>query len=183
MGPLYVRFEVIIDDNRQLFDVELAPIDIMPHAVNVFLNMVASEVWNDSIFLHRAHHIIQAIPIDSKGNGDEKKKIFESSDMQMSFPEYDSSYPHNKYTLGFSGRPGGPEFYISTQDNAEYHGPRGQSQYEMAHDADPCFGKVIRGHDVVDRMNQLNEIAAKKIEEGDDKVMFTSLQRVYMISD
>jgi len=143
--------------------------------------MLESEVWNDSIFLHRVHHIIQAIPITSSGI--EKREQFESPNMLMSFPEYDSRYPHDKYTVGFSGRPGGPEFYISTQDNAKFHGPGGQSRYEeLAHDADPCFGKVIRGHNVIDRMHQLNEIAANKVDEGNtDEVVVTAVQSVSLL--
>ena len=52
----------------------------------------------------------------------------------------------------------------------------------MAHDADPCFGKVIRGHSVVDRMHQLNEIAANKIDEGDtEEVMVTAIRRLTLL--
>jgi hypothetical protein len=30
------------------------------------------------------------------------------------FQEYSEKFPHVKYTLGYAGRPGGPDFYIST---------------------------------------------------------------------
>ena len=41
---------------------------------------------------------------------------------QASLQEYDAQFPHERLTLGFAGRPGGPEFYISTVDNVRNHG-------------------------------------------------------------
>ena len=46
------------------------------------------------------------------------------------------------------------EFYINTQDNAQIHGPGGQHHHDLHEEGDPCFGKVISGHHVVDRMHQ-----------------------------
>jgi hypothetical protein len=60
-----------------------------------------------------------------------------------------------KYTLGYAGRPGGPDFYVSTQDNTRNHGPGGQTSYEDTAEADPCFAKVVKGFEpVVDRMHE-----------------------------
>lgn len=50
-----------------------------------------------------------------------------------------------------TGRPGGPEFYISTQDNVENHGPGSQGS---ATEADSCFGKIFIGERVVDRIKR-----------------------------
>jgi hypothetical protein len=30
------------------------------------------------------------------------------------FQEYSPKFPHEKFTVGYAGRPGGPDFYIST---------------------------------------------------------------------
>ena len=65
--------------------------------------------------------------------------------------EYDARFPHEKYTLGFAGRPGGPEFYISTVDNVANHGPGSQGSKT---EADSCFAKVVGGFDVVERMRK-----------------------------
>ena len=63
------------------------------------------------------------------------------------------NFPHKKHTLGYAGRPGGPDFYVSTQDNTKNHGPGGQTSYEDAAEADACFAKVVPGYEpVVDRM-------------------------------
>ena len=55
--------------------------------------------------------------------------------------------PHERLTLGFAGRPGGPEFYISTVDNVRNHGPGSQGSKT---EADSCFAKVVSGADVVE---------------------------------
>lgn len=65
------------------------------------------------------------------------------------------NFPHIKYTLGYAGRPGGPDFYVSTQDNTLNHGPGGQGSYEDAAEADPCFANVVPGFEhVVERMHK-----------------------------
>ena len=69
----------------------------------------------------------------------------------LAFQEYNPGFPHVKHTLGYAGRPGGPEFYISTVDNSQNHGPASQGS---ATEADSCFGKIIKGFEVVDRMKK-----------------------------
>jgi cyclophilin family peptidyl-prolyl cis-trans isomerase len=54
-------------------------------------------------------------------------------------------------TLFWAGRPGGPEFYISTQNNKGNHGPGSQGSDT---EADSCFGKIVEGLDVVKRMQK-----------------------------
>jgi hypothetical protein len=71
--------------------------------------------------------------------------------MGLAFQEYDARFPHEKYTLGFAGRPGGPEFYISTVDNVANHGPGSQGSKT---EADSCFARVVGGFDVVERMRK-----------------------------
>ncbi len=41
-------------------------------------------------------------------------------------------------------------------DNTRNHGPGGQSSYAIANEADPCFAKVIKGFDAVDRMHKMS---------------------------
>ena len=54
-----------------------------------------------------------------------------------------------------AGRPGGPDFYISTVDNTLNHGPGGQGQYTLKNEADPCFAKVVQGVEVVEAIHKL----------------------------
>lgn len=113
----------------------LAPLSDMPYAVYYFLQIVDS--WHGGAFHRNAGHVLQAMantPVTS-----------------LAFQEYSANYPHVKYSLGFAGRPGGPEFYISTVDNVQNHGPGSQGS---ASEADTCFARVADGIDVVQRMTK-----------------------------
>jgi hypothetical protein len=61
---------------------------------------------------------------------------------QLAFPDYHPEYPHVQWTVGFTGRPGGPDWYINKVDNTKGHGPGGQSQHELTEQGDSCFGTV-----------------------------------------
>jgi hypothetical protein len=61
---------------------------------------------------------------------------------QLAFPDYNSEYPHVAWTVGFTGRPGGPDWYINKIDNTEAHGPGGQPQHMLEEQGDSCFGTV-----------------------------------------
>ena len=72
------------------------------------------------------------------------------------FQEYSPSLPHEKFTVGFAGRPGGPDWYISTVDNTCNHRPGSQSpDAALFGEADPCFGKVVAGFDVLAAMRAM----------------------------
>lgn len=48
-----------------------------------------------------------------------------------------------------AGRPGGPDFYISTIDNTKNHGPGSQNKdAKLLDEADNCFAMLISGFDV-----------------------------------
>ena len=136
--------------NPATFVIELAPMDLMPHAVYTFLQMVDNGLWLEvshdedgqvkhtaaAEFRQIADHVIVAQP-----RAEALKKFISSHGIpSMSFPEYTKEYDHLPYTIGFSRKHPGPSFYISTKDN------------RINHDGDPCFGKIIEGFDTVDRM-------------------------------
>ena len=77
--------------------------------------------------------------------------------MSVPIQEYSPDFPHVKYTLGLAGRPGGPDFYISTLDNTHNHGPGSQNEdAKVLGEADPCFGRVIAGIETVRAMGALH---------------------------
>lgn len=158
-GPHFVEFAVIFagmkeGDKPSLFTVETAPLDLMPHSVLLFLEAVEKGLWDETAFVHHANHIISATPTIYY-SGESKRSEFDKAGLsQVAFQEYSDDYPHKPYTLGFSGRPGGPDFYISTFDNTEMHGPGGQVDAELIEEADPCFAKVVSGFDIVDKIYQ-----------------------------
>jgi hypothetical protein len=109
---------------------EMASSRLQPHSVFSFLEMTRQ--WKGGAFHRNAPHVLQVMV-----HGNFK---------QLAFQEYNSKYPHEKGTVGYAGRPSGPEWYISTIDNTENHGP-GSQQEENPYEADSCFGKVIEGFD------------------------------------
>ena len=163
-GPHIVEFDVIFsgaeaDEEPSKFAVEMAPLDLMPHSVLLFLEMVEKQLWDETAFVHHTHHIVSATPTIYH-TGISKRSEFDKEGLaHVAFQEYTEEYPHDVYTLGFSGRPGGPDFYISTMDNSQMHGPGGQMDAELIEEADPCFAKVIRGFDIVDRIYQKGVVA------------------------
>ena len=158
-GPHVVEFSVLFSDMSEgtmpsKFAVEMAPLDLMPHSVLLFLEMVEKRLWDETAFVHHVDHIISASPTVYH-SGTSKREEFQKAGLgQVAFQEYSEKFPHKPYTLGFSGRPGGPDFYISTIDNTHMHGPGGQLNTDLIEEADPCFAKVIRGFDVVDKIYQ-----------------------------
>ena len=109
--------------------VELAPISLLPCSVYNFLEI--ARTWKSGAFHRNAGHVLQALA---------------RSDVTASMPfqEYSKEYPHKKGTMGYAGRPSGPEFYISIEDNSENHGP-GSQQDENKYEADSIIGTVIKG--------------------------------------
>jgi len=156
-GPYKVEFQLQFPNpppgvtESSSFIVEMAPLDEMPHSVDLFLEMVDHKLWDNTAFILNEKHVLQAAAVASNGVTLERKK-FEFKDSRLesvAFQEYSSSFPHKQYTLGFAGRPGGPDFYINMLDNSIDHGPGGQSHHALLEDADPCFAKVISGFEAV----------------------------------
>jgi cyclophilin family peptidyl-prolyl cis-trans isomerase len=153
VGPYHVEFQIASYQNKKpsKFVVELA-FDFVPHAVETFLDMIASKLWDNTVFYHHMaqHHVVAAAPVNY-GTFDAKHYHLSALGYTgVGFPEYSSYFPHHQYTLGFSGT--GPNFYINTMDNAKHHGPGGQGHHDLPSDADPCFGKIISGQEAVRSM-------------------------------
>jgi hypothetical protein len=147
------------------FTVEMAPLDLMPHAVHLFLEQVAHKLWDNGWFYLNGPHVFQAgpqVPDDDeneeaieKGADERTLALKPFRDVQLdtlAFPEYSEKFPHVPWTLGFTGRPGGPDFYINKVDNSKTHGPGGQTHHALAEHADPCFAKIIDGMDAIEMM-------------------------------
>lgn len=73
---------------------------------------------------------------------DRTKKFSDLGLDRLAFPDYSADYPHLPWTLGYTGRPGGPDWYINKVDNTKGHGPGGQSQHPLSEQGDSCFGIV-----------------------------------------
>ena len=137
--------------------IETAPNEIMPHSIYSFLQMVEAKTWDDTKVVG-THSIMMATadPIQNKRERPVSKTLI--------FPEYTDEYPHLKHTVGFGGRPGGPEFYINLDDNRDHHGPGGQDHHDLAEEADPCFGKVVHGFEILPKLKDYNPIVIKSMK-------------------
>mmetsp|Transcript_38905 Transcript_38905/g.81377 ORF Transcript_38905/g.81377 Transcript_38905/m.81377 type:complete len:650 (+) Transcript_38905:152-2101(+) len=149
---------------RGTFTLEMAPLDLMPIAVNLFLQQVHHKLWNGCSFVINAMHILQAGPhrYDESQTGKYDANVaslvdgFQNAKLdKMPFQEYHENYPHNTHTVGFAGRPGGPDFYINKIDNSENHGPGGQSHHDLHEEADPCFGRLVGGIEILKELNKI----------------------------
>lgn len=103
--------------------VELASIDDVPHAVHHFLEQVQHGLWNGCFFYLNGPHVVQAGPAlaeddEADANEDEDTRLsakpFQELGLDtLAFPDYSDNFPHKTWTLGFTGRPGGPDVYIN----------------------------------------------------------------------
>ena len=100
----------------------------MPHATHVFLEQVAHHLWDGCAFAVNADHVLQTAPVDAVTGHDRTPAFVEKELDILSFQEYSDQHPHKRYTVGFTGRPAGPGFYVNKLDNSEDNGPGGQGE-------------------------------------------------------
>jgi len=208
-GPHHVSMTVLLEEgnpsSQRTLIFELAPIELAPHSVHLFLTQIAEGYWSrgtPAIVLN-AEHVLQACPhpcLDSVDLGG-RTPGYPYEDMRaagldvVSFQEYSPAFPHEKYTIGFAGRPhSGPEFYINLLDNTLDHGTleerkrrMGQAEYGAwaeeafggVEEVDvgekdmmepyPCFGKLVEGFDVVDEIARSLTRASLPKDDLDDE--------------
>lgn len=162
-GPHRIRFTAQLSavDTRS-FVVELYPLDKVPHSLYFFLDLATSRTWDDTVFLHHMAHVMATAPIDYYTQKMKHNHFYSLGWASLGFPEHSDEFKHEKYTLGFAGQ--GPTFYINTIDNSNVHGRGSQEHHLLPEDADPCFGKVIEGFDVVDDIAELGRKLHKETE-------------------
>lgn len=167
-----LHFAETNEDKTVVF--EMAPLDLMPHSIHMFLEMIHHRLWDNSVFWHHpgVTHVVTATTIHYH-SGEPRNHHFQQLRLGgVSFAEYTDNYPHEKYTVAFAGR--GPDFYINTRDNSESHAPGTQEHHKLDDEADPCFAKVVEGKDVVDALLKLSMEATKNrpsITEWKDNVL------------
>jgi len=159
-GKHQVEFEVVLPTRPSqpyYFQVETAPLYMMPHSVHLFLEQVEAELWNGCTFTTNDEHVLLAEASSSRYDND-KLPGFEAVELDtVAFQEYADEFPHDELTLGFAGRPGGPSFYINKKENSALHGIPADSEVDFIEaDPDPCFAYVVKGKDVVEMMSELS---------------------------
>ena len=120
------------ESHKGQFTIEMAPHDIIPCSVFYFMEMVRT--FKSMGFHRNAGHVLQASSQSGATAGHKS----------MPFQEYSPLHPHAKYSTGYAGRPSGPEWYVSIQDNTNNHGP-GSQQKKNPYEADSNFGNIVEG--------------------------------------
>ena len=166
-GPHYVRITLAFTTSpeNESFLLELAPLNSMPHTIDMFLTMIRDKTYIGGTIILSRSHILVAGPVDAH-NRENNLELEERMLLKGYFPngallykEYDRHFPHVKHTLGFN-QVGGPVFYVNLQDNAEFHGPSETSEGE------PCFAKIVEGVDVIERIMSMPTAADDSLESS-----------------
>lgn len=121
------------------FTIELAPSSLQPHSIYTYLEVARH--WNGGAFHRIAPHVLQVM-------------VKTHTIKHLAFQEYSPEYPHVERTVGYAGRPSGPAWYVSIQDNSRNHGPGSQQQHNKF-EADSCFGRVVEGYEHVLRIRKV----------------------------
>mmetsp|Transcript_17735 Transcript_17735/g.37065 ORF Transcript_17735/g.37065 Transcript_17735/m.37065 type:complete len:378 (-) Transcript_17735:443-1576(-) len=116
------------------FVIEMAPPSLLP--CSVFYFMEIARTYKGGEFHRNARHVLQAAAQSGATKGHRS----------MPFQEYSPEHPHAQYTTGYAGRPSGPGWYVSIQDNSANHGP-GSQQKANPYEADSNFGRIVQGVD------------------------------------
>jgi len=152
---------VLEDTGPHSIVMEMASLDLMPHSVYTFLEMISEGLLDGCSFIINAMHVLKAAPLPYDGSpASIKAKQFSESGLEsVAFKEYSPEFPHKKYTIGFAAD-GSPSFFINSEDNSDIHV------------GDPCFAKIVSGFDTVRRLDELptrngiwfeNRVGIKKV--------------------
>lgn len=145
-GKSKLRFKVTVRDERRrtkFFVIETAMVVEMPHAIDHFARMVENELWNGLALVHESSaEIISATPmLTDETHAWAGKRFVDANLTHMAFTEHSSTFPpphHRMFSVSFSGRPGGPGFYISLENDLNY-----------SHERESTFGVVMEGRDIL----------------------------------
>ena len=134
----------IIDTEPHTIVMEMASLDIMPHSVYTFLEMVSIGLLDGCSFILNALHVLKAAPLpyDGSSASGKARQFLDHGLESVAFREYAPDFPHKRYTVGFAAD-GSPSFYINIEDNSDIHV------------GDPCFAKVVSGFDTIQRLENM----------------------------
>jgi len=151
---LTLRSKIHMRVELQTIVIQLAPLNLMPHAVHHFLRMLKERLWEGMAMMPQqsAPHRLQASPVDMETLETMDWRFENAKLKNLVFAEHSPDYRCNSYSLGFSGNPGGPDFYI----NGLAIPDKGAS--------DSCFGKVVKGRDIIDSIIAKQESPVLGIE-------------------
>jgi hypothetical protein len=118
----------------------------MPHSIDHFFRMIEKNLWDDlTLVFDRNSNVIMATTMTMDNSHTWAGQRFVNNNLtHMAFTECSPTFPpphHRRYSVAFSGRPGGPNFYINMDDELEF-----------AHEHESTFGVVMEGRDILYKM-------------------------------
>lgn len=154
------RFKVNVREQNgalNFFVIETALLAEMPHAIDHFFRMIEKKLWDGLALVHEPHSlVVSATPVTTDDSHAWAGQRFVDANLtHMAFTEHSPTYPpphHRLYTVAFSGRPGGPGFYISLDNELQY-----------AREQESTFGVVMEGRDVLYRFFLQRDTGLRKI--------------------
>mmetsp|Transcript_18770 Transcript_18770/g.45329 ORF Transcript_18770/g.45329 Transcript_18770/m.45329 type:complete len:420 (-) Transcript_18770:85-1344(-) len=143
------------------FVIQTADVMELPHAIDHFVRMVESKLWDGLTFVHEYDSkVVMATPMTQDASHTWAGQRFTDANItHMAFTETSVSFPpphYRKFSVGFSGRPGGPSFYINMDE-----------EVVSSHEHESMFGIVMEGRDVVLQFFLKNHV------DGQDKKMLS----------
>ena len=132
------------DEGPHIIIMEMASLDLMPHSVFTFLEMISNQLLDGCSFVLNALHVLKAAPLPYDGTSASRKarQFIDHGLESVAFREYSPAFPHERYTVGFAAD-GSPSFYINIEDNSDIHV------------GDPCFARVVSGFDTIERLENV----------------------------
>lgn len=179
-GPYMIEMEITLPDyltapvnagggKHTRLLIEMAPIEYVPYTNYFFLAHVVSR-FKKGNFHRNAGHVLQAMLNLKEG----------LKHTHFAWQEYSPMFAHQRYTMGFAGRPGGSAaIYVSTVDNIVNHGPGSQGSKT---EADVCWGKLAdqASIDVVEVMKK-QKGGSKESGFIDDSGNFISIDSIRLV--
>ena len=171
-GPFFVKLTFAFQDSleNESILIELAPLDLMPHTVHMFLKMTSEKLYSKATFVLVRSHILVLGPEDSfdaENNAILKERMVSEGyepNGALLFGEFTPEYPHTQYTVAFNRRRG-PTFFINMRDNSGVH----RSYYTddgSYVEGETCFAKIVEGLDVLPRILRLKKKDGETLESA-----------------
>lgn len=142
------EFKLLFPGDREpsSFQVKLANLSEMPHAVFVFLELSTLRVYDGATIVQADSRAITSGPTQDEERASKLRDRLQKFGYEspIALRESSPSLPHQKYTIGFVGD--GPAFSINMEDNSAERGPEGRH--------DSVFGTVVTGFDTLARVQE-----------------------------
>lgn len=146
-GPYRVKFTLDepFDIHGDSFVIETTRRDVMPHAIEHFLEMVKRQLWDGQSIHHRneGSNLLHILTLDGTTKEWSEAKFREANLTKLAFAEHSSLYPVQKYSVAFKGRPGGPELFV----NLDKLFRTSEADFKES-----CFAQVTEGRALLDAL-------------------------------